>query len=282
MASVSVVSILRACGGIASASTLARHGVTRRQLDAALRASTIGRVHRGWYCIPDAASSVVRAVSAGGVLTCVSALALQGAWTMPDERVHVRIGRGRALRLGEDLRVHWSDDGVGTGFPMDGAGDALRVAISCLDRRAAVVVLDSALNRGLVTRGDAETACESPRGRRLMALSDQDAASGIETLARLALHRMRLRYRSQVPIAGVGRVDLVIGDRLVLELDGEGWHDRPGDFENDRRRDRQLIALGYLPLRASYRQVMHEWPTIEQQILTIVRRDGHLWPRRRA
>ena len=79
----------------------------------------------------------------------------------------------------------------------------------------------------------------------------------------------------------MGNVDLVVGDRLVVELDGAAWHERPGDFEADRRRDRELAALGYVVIRASYRQVMTEWSEIEEQILRIVRRQGHLWPRRR-
>lgn len=56
----------------------------------------------------------------------------------------------------------------------------------------------------------------------------------------------------------------------------EEWH---SDFEADRARDRALVALGYLVIRASYRQVMQEWPVIECQIAEIVARRDHLWRR---
>ncbi len=59
----------------------------------------------------------------------------------------------------------------------------------------------------------------------------------------------------------------------MLELDGERWH----QFENDRRRDRALIVRGYVVIRASYAQVMEEWPLVEAQILELVRRREHLW-----
>jgi very-short-patch-repair endonuclease len=92
----------------------------------------------------------------------------------------------------------------------------------------------------------------------------------------LALRSRNLRVRPQVWIPGVGRVDLLIGDRLVLELDGREWHQ---DFERDRARDRALVARGYLVLRASYRQVLEDWPTIEAQIAEIVARRDHRWRR---
>ena len=73
----------------------------------------------------------------------------------------------------------------------------------------------------------------------------------------------------------------MIGDRLVLELDGYGFHATGEFFESDRRRDLALSALGYRTVRLSYRQVMHEWDSAEQAILTMIRRGDHLWPRTR-
>jgi very-short-patch-repair endonuclease len=71
-------------------------------------------------------------------------------------------------------------------------------------------------------------------------------------------------------------VDLLVGDRLVVELDGEQWHG--GDrFEEDRRRDLALVAAGYLVVRISYRQVMNEWDAIERLLLEIIRRRDHRW-----
>lgn len=257
-------------------------GVGKDAIRAAVRAGSLVRIRRGWYRSAGAPDAVVRAVAVGGALTCGSALRLQGVWMMPDTRLHVRVARGVAIDAAEDVVVHWSDRRQDHAFPMDGVGASLSFALRCLDLRAAVVATDSALNQRTLTPLDLASIRETARGRRVLALCDPAAESGLETLARLALRRLRVRVRTQVPIAGVaGRVDLLIGDRLVLELDGVAWHGRPGDFERDRRRDRRLVALGYAVMRASYSQVLGSWPEIEQQILAAVRRGAHLWPRHR-
>jgi very-short-patch-repair endonuclease len=82
-------------------------------------------------------------------------------------------------------------------------------------------------------------------------------------------------------IEGVGRVDVLVGDRLVLELDGYGFHATGESFETDRRRDLALAARGYRVIRLSYRQVMFEWNEAERVILSMVRRGEHVRPRRR-
>ena len=88
-----------------------------------------------------------------------------------------------------------------------------------------------------------------------------------------------MRVRTQVEISGVGRVDVLIGERLVLELDGRGFHDDDHSFEEDRRRDLELHRLGYVVIRLSYRQVMEQWPRAEQVIRVLVQRRDHMWPR---
>lgn len=239
-----------------------------------LASGELVRLRRGVYGTATTPAELATAARVGGSLGCVSALRFHGAWTMPETQPHVRVARGVAHRAG--ARIHWTDERVDAGH-VDPIDDAISVAIHCLDATRAIVALDSVLCRRLISRAELERICDaSPRGRLLMPRVDGGCESGIETLARLALLRLGIRHRTQVWI-GDARVDIVIGDRLVLELDGEGFHSRPGDFERDRARDRRLVAEGYLVLRASYRQVMSDWLSIEQQILALVRRDAHLW-----
>jgi very-short-patch-repair endonuclease len=68
----------------------------------------------------------------------------------------------------------------------------------------------------------------------------------------------------------------MIGDRLVVEIDGREHHSSREQFEVDRRRDAALSARGYRSLRFSYRQVMHHWVTVEQAILGACVRGHHL------
>lgn len=254
-------------------STLIGRGATEHHIRAAVASQSIIRVRQGWYGRGLSAERTA-AARAGGAVTCVSALRLHGAWTMPDDAVHVRVPTPRVSHVQRGIRVHRSVQRSEVGG-IDDVRQAMGHVIQCASTEAAIVALDSALNRGLTTWTNVTEVCQS-RKPSLLQLLDPASESGIETLARLRLRRLRIRVRSQVVIDGVGRVDLLVGDRLVLEMDGRAWHDRPGDFESDRRRDRALVSMGYLVMRASYAQVMGEWASIESQILSLVRDRRHL------
>jgi very-short-patch-repair endonuclease len=141
----------------------------------------------------------------------------------------------------------------------------------------AVCALDSALQLKLISRSQARWLLATPKGRRIYDLSDGRSQSGLETLARLRLRSLGLRVRVQVKISDIGRVDLLIGDRLVIELDGDQWHSTPEQREEDRRRDSAMVALGYLVLRAGYWRVLDDWGGFEREVLAVVRRKDHLW-----
>ncbi len=47
-------------------------------------------------------------------------------------------------------------------------------------------------------------------------------------------------------------------ERIAVELDSRGFHDTAAAFESDRRRDRQLTALGWRPVRVTWKQLLHE------------------------
>ncbi|QEO10576.1 DUF559 domain-containing protein [Protaetiibacter larvae] len=255
---------------ILDTATLRAHGFTSRAIAQALAEHRLVKLRRGKYARPDAPPELLAAARAGGRLSCVSALAHHGAWTL-EHTLHVRIARGVAA-AGRGVHIHWTDE---RGFgDVDDPETALGIAISCLTFREAVVVVDSLGNRGILPWATVEAVCRrTPRGRRVLAAADPRSESGLETLARLALRSRRVRLRSQVQIPGIGRVDLLIGDRLVLELDGESFH---GDFDRDRARDRALVLAGYLVVRVSYRQLMDDWASVEAQLMELVRRGEHV------
>jgi very-short-patch-repair endonuclease len=61
-----------------------------------------------------------------------------------------------------------------------------------------------------------------------------------------------------VPVAGF-EVDCVwLDERLVVELDGWGFHRDRGAFEADRRRDAALQLAGYRVVRITYRRLVSE------------------------
>lgn len=96
-------------------------------------------------------------------------------------------------------------------------------------------------------------------------------------MVRLAFRRHRLRLRSQVVIPTVGRVDFIIGDRLIIEADGYEWHADPARFERDRARDRELVRRGYAVIRVTYRQAHDDIDEVTRAVLDVVRRRDHRW-----
>lgn len=276
-------------GGAASHRTLDSFGVPRSVVLTAVRQGALTRVRDGWFSLPGTAEEITCAVRVGGTLTGASVAQSFGLWTLRDDRLHVRVKRtasrlasplDRRQRLDAEAHrvcVHYS-----TRAGLDLCRDSLQVALvemfRCGDVRSALVALDSALNRRLITRADlAEMRQHVPISKRwAFDQADPSADSGLETLVRLLLRSNAVRHRTQVYIPGAGRVDILIGDRLVLELDGEQFHTGEA-FEEDRRRDFALVMRGYLVLRLSYKMIMTRWDEIAGAILELVRRDEHRW-----
>jgi very-short-patch-repair endonuclease len=95
----------------------------------------------------------------------------------------------------------------------------------------------------------------SPARRKHLREAAGASESGGESLLRFELLTRRIRHAQQVLIQRVGRVDFVIGDGLVIEADGAEFHTDRASFEDDRRRDAILAALGFRVLRFSYTQI---------------------------
>jgi len=292
------MTVLAAAGGVASTDYLAAHGVSARTVDVAVARDTVERLRRGWVSLPGAPLDVVRAVRVGGTLSCLSVLKRHDIWCASDNRLHIRVPpraqnlsspHDRRVPLGRPERfgivVHHSlpapflDEPEG---PVDPFAWALLHSIECQSKIDAIVTLDSALHSGRISRTELEflAAGLPAKYRAYLALTDPNAASGLETKARLGLRRLNIASRSQVKVRGVGYVDLLVGDRLVVETDGREWHQKPEAYLEDRRRDLALAELGYLVLRLSYAQVMGEWDRVVAVIRAIIARDEHRWSSR--
>ncbi|MBW4031813.1 MAG: DUF559 domain-containing protein [Acidobacteria bacterium] len=260
---------------VVSSRTLRESGLSGRAIATAVADARLIRLRTGWYATPGTSVEVITAVRCGGSLSCGAALRSHGVWVVRRD-VHVRVSpsarvHGRTTRL---HRMHGdSHDGI------DDVMTALVVAIRCMPFEEAVCALDSALQLGMISRSAARSRFTSPGESRVLAAADRRSESGIETLARLRLRSRGIRVRVQVAIAGIGRVDLLVGDRLVIETDGDTWHSTAEQREHDRRRDSALISRGFLVMRVGYARVMNEWDGFLKEVLAVVRRDEHLWRR---
>ncbi|NQX05658.1 type IV toxin-antitoxin system AbiEi family antitoxin domain-containing protein [Rathayibacter sp. VKM Ac-2856] len=274
-------SLLAAGGGFAPASALRAAGIDRTTLERALSAGDVVRVRRGWYALAGVPEIELAAVRAGGVLTCVSLLHALGLWTTERPGLHITLGDSSVHSVRPGAVGHWRRwPGQGRrSFSQDGIGSAILNLITCIGEDDAIVTIDSALNSGLLDADELPALrALAPAGKRnLFARVDGRSQSGLETKTRLSMRRRNVLVRPQVLIPRVGRVDEVIGDRMVLETDGYRYHSSVEQFHEDPRRDLELARQEYLCIRLDNHQIMDDWPRTEAALFTMIGRNEHLW-----
>lgn len=262
---------------------LRERGLSNRALTAAVAEGVLIRPRHGWLAVPDADIELIRAARAGVVLTCLTQAQRLGLWMLnPAQRPHVaappNAGRVRVrkdLASGESVAVvHWSAPLV----PRDPAAlvdpieNVLANIARCLPFDEALAVWDSALNKGMVRLEVLRRMPLSARARRLADAASPFRDSGLETFVPRRLGWLKLRIVAQAWIAG-HRVDFLIGDRLVLQVDG-GSHVGP-QRDADNAHDAALMLLGYHVIRVGYRQVVHDWPGVQDLIMRAVAQGLH-------
>lgn len=226
--------------------------VSRRRLDQLVEVGGVVRLRRGVYCSPELPDAVQRAVRAGGVLGCVSAAQSFGLWHPPDARIHVHFDRARSRRRAAGTVAHWWPTAAAREPTRTALVDSLAHVVRCQPRAIAVAVIDSALYAGLVSDSELQAIlARVPVCRRIPVwMFDPRSESGIESLVRVALVDAGLSCTTQVWIPGVGRVDLLVDGRVIVEVDGRRWHQ--GEQSRDYGRDLAALASGLGVVRVDY------------------------------
>jgi very-short-patch-repair endonuclease len=266
-----------------SRAELRSRGATSAALTAAVRSGFLLRIRRDHYALPDCDRHVVEAVRVGGRLGCVSALADAGVFVADSSFTHVHLdplaSRSRSphhrftplTRENRDgVEIHWTnlmDERDGNECRI-GLRDALLQSLSCQSSWNSVATFDSALHLGVVTPTDvAAVFAHAPkRAQSVAALIDARAESGPESVLRMIVRSAGFRCVPQVTIAGVGRVDLVVEYRLVLEADSRAWHDGWEKQRADRRRDIELARRRYLTLRPVSDHILYSPESLREAI----------------
>ncbi|MFW2512461.1 type IV toxin-antitoxin system AbiEi family antitoxin domain-containing protein [Demequina sp. SO4-13] len=246
-------------GGAASWAQLRALGVTRAALARAVDARAVFRVARGVYALPASPRIVHLEAAWRAQRTCITALR---AWGLPapsvDSKAHVAIPHSRSLTASQrrslEVRLHWVRGPVAHAGTVLGALDCASMCLSAQDQLAAV---DAALNGGLLTVADLDHLLITPpsRAQWLRDSCDPSCQSPLETFARVALREAGLPVATQVHLPGVGRVDFVVDDAVVVEVDGSTYHMNERSFWDDRRRDRVTQVGGRLALRFTRQDV---------------------------
>jgi hypothetical protein len=232
-------SLLNQQGGVARRRELLAAGATGAQLGALVHSGELVRPRIGWYCHSAADARVIEAVRVGGVVSCVSAAALDGLWAADEEELHLCVrGNGSRFRSRNDqteypehvaptdVAFHWDSAAWSRSHGHRLAPlDYLQHVVLCQPPALAICVLDSALNTRRVSLADlARLRQLLPAVHRpTIDLVDGRAESGIESLTRLGLSAASIRFEPQVEIAKTFFVDFLIEGILVIETDGSRY-----------------------------------------------------------
>jgi very-short-patch-repair endonuclease len=252
---------------------LLRRRWTDRTIRSAVDDGQLIRLRPGHYTVPTADDRMRAAVALGGRVACVSELRTRGIWVLDDGRLHVQVAPTAARIHAGSARVHWKRLSAPAAASSSHVGvvDALIEAQRCLDPLAWLASVDSAWHLGSITGQDLDViARASPtRYRMLLAAADRRAESGLESIVRLIARELGFRVRPQVRFGGVGRVDLLIEDWIVVETDGAEYHD-VALSPRDRRRDAVLSARGLVTLRPGYSLVVFRRGDVARQLIGAV------------
>ena len=271
--------------GIARIGSFLDAGLSRHQVAAVFRRGVMTRPRYAWFADPSIPWQGKHAVRVGGVLGCVSAVKSWGLpvppgshavlhVAVPPDASHLRHNRDRTreVRAGDDpeVELHWSDlvdrrEGWRTSLV-----DALLQLVGCVPDEWVVAALDAGLHRpwdGEPVLSDAEYArfCDllPRRKRHLIALVDPLAGSCLETLLRLGLERRGIGpVVLQFSPARNRFVDFLLPGKLIVEADGEQFHDP----EQDAIRDAYFRSLGYRVLRFDYDEIVFHLESVLDQI----------------
>ncbi|MHB1009402.1 MAG: endonuclease domain-containing protein [Propionibacteriaceae bacterium] len=248
-------------------------GWTRHAIREAIARGSLRRLSRGWYDAGGCSGDELAAAARGGRIGCLTALRDHGVWVPPTTHPHL-------------ITPRWQRAGVtGIHHPLPRGRlwerEAIRYdVVECLsqvlrhhDVETSLIVLESACHLRLVSEATvSELIAERPKPvTEQLARFDARSESGTETRVRLFLARLGYRVRPQVRILGVGRVDLLVGESLIVECDSHAHHTGEAHYRGDRSRDLHAAALGYRVVRLTWEQVFLTWTDTQALLLQHLR-----------
>jgi very-short-patch-repair endonuclease len=269
--------IAAAQDGAVSAAQLAAAGLTRRAVEHRLATGLLTRVHRGVYLLGPlrgphfAERAALLACGRCAVLSHRSALAL---WGLADAPALVEVTRPSTGHAHEGVRVHRCErmDGRDTarryGLPVTAPARTLLDVASSMPAGELARLVEEAQVQRLTTRALLLDAVErgryrpgAPALRAILEGEEEPALTRSEAERRLLALIRAARLAPPRTNVRIGRheVDLVWPEqRLVVEVDGFAFHGSRTAFERDRRRDAELLAMGYRVVRFTWRQLTRE------------------------
>lgn len=288
--------------GVMNARTLRERGVDESKRRKLLAKGALRVLRRGWYATPSAHPHVAAAVQAGGLLTCQSLVELltEARVTAPlhasfrtgqrpprgVSTVHTPVKGAQSERATHVSFVHpcrflprfkqLREPQLGNG--LDSVWNASLHLMSCAEPLMLEFAFEQMLHDRLLSSAQFQRLQEAATARagRVLNFVSGLSESYLEVVMRVHMRKAGLFFKQQVWIPGFRiRVDFLIGERLIVEVDGKVVHSTADAFESDRRRDALLTGAGYRVLRFSYSQVMESPEACIATIRSVMARGGH-------
>ena len=271
--------------GIIGHAQLVGLGFTRREIQRRLEAARLHRIHCGVYAVGHRALSLqgrwraaVLACGPDALLSHRDSAQLRGLIRSGRSRIEVTVPSDRSRRVA-GVQVYVSrrlvpqDRSVCDGIACTSVALTL-LNIAAVDSRRR---LERTCDEAEVQRFFDLTAIEELLGRsrgcrgadRLRSVLDEHAMG--TTLTRSELEELMLALCREAAVAPPIVNEHVIGgsghgysvdflwpeQRLIVETDGLAFHSSRSAIERDRRRDADLVRVGYRVLRVTWSQIEH-------------------------
>lgn len=262
-------------GGTARVVDLRRAGIAPDALKRAISSGAVASLQRGLVGTTHADPNLRIALTAGGLITCVSAARELGLWTMKaSDQLHLWTDHGR--QFGAVIKHRGGLVAAGR-WGYVGILDCVLHAIRCRPRLEALVIAESAVRLGRVSKAQLVEHLPGTRNslrRQVVHSVGHDADSPLEVIARDLFRAAGLHVDTQVQIRGVGRVDMLVEDRLIIELDGFDFHWNRATFLKDRKRNNAGILSGLPTLRYVYEDLVFTPERVVAEVQTLLRRSA--------
>lgn len=261
--------------GVARVRALLDLGIGDHRIRQAISSGAVFRVRRGWVARRGADLELVAAAQIGVVLSCITQARRPGIWTVEGDDVHLAATPGTTLLRTTTAHVHWSrpllprrPDAL-----VDPVENVLALVAYCQPYEAGLAAWESALRLGMLDREVMRRLPLGPAARRLLDAAQPFADAGTETVVMSRLRWLKLPMQRQVVLAG-RPVDLLIGERLVIQIDG--GHHVDAQRLRDNEHDALLRLMGYHVIRIGYRQIFDDWPYVQGLITRAIGQGLHL------
>lgn len=275
---------------IAGALSLRRGSVVRDQ--------KVRRVRRGVYCTdagrtPSFEESVVAALlvlppgSVAAGFTAARLWRLEGLPRDPPLEFLVPGRAGRVRLAGSALRFEaFTGIDLPDGIPATSLARTVIDLVARSNFRDGVVLAETALRADptLTIQLAREQSRRIPRRgaasvRRVLAFTDALSESVLESHARVLWLTAALPPPSQQAVIRrdgrfVARVDFRWeGARLVVEVDGMGKYEDPSALRDEKRRQNELVALGYTVLRFTWSDILARPDRVVAQVAFMIKKE---------